>query len=135
MKKPTLLAGGLLAVVFTAGAAAGVAGDRWLSPSAESGVRVTRDFSTILDELDLGTDQRRQAQTLLEQSAPRSEAILRDVAEQLQQVADSVDAELRELLSPTQRAKLDSLRRGPLFVIKRKSSGGTTVDTVARPNP
>lgn len=134
-RRPALVAGALLALVFAAGAVAGIAADRWFSPRSAPGTRITRDFSAVLDALDLDADQRRQAQALLENSAPRSETILREVAEQLQLVADSVDAELRKILTPAQRARLDSLGRGPLFVIKRKSAEGTTVDTLGRSRP
>jgi hypothetical protein len=56
---------------------------------------------------------------------------MREVAERLQIVSDSVDAELRAVLTPEQRARLDSQRRAPMFMIKRKMPGSaTTVDTV-----
>jgi hypothetical protein len=67
----------------------------------------------------------------MERSAPRSERAMRDVAERLQNVSDSVDAELRAILTPSQRARLDSLRRQPMFMLKRKTRGNaTTVDTL-----
>jgi len=51
-------------------------------------------------------------------------------------VADSVDAELRAILTPTQRARLDSLRRQPVFMLKRKTRGtGTKIDTVFPSRP
>lgn len=54
-----------------------------------------------------------------------------EVAERLRAASDSVDAELRAILTTEQRARLDSLRRQPMFMIKRKTAGNvTTVDTV-----
>ena len=56
---------------------------------------------------------------------------MRELAERLQNVSDSLDAELRAILTPPQRARLDSLRRRPLFMLKRKTPGSaTTVDTL-----
>ncbi len=129
-RRPVLVASLLLACAFAAGAAGGMAADRWLPPPDDTDIRITRDFSGLFDALRLSTDQRRQARVLMEQSAPRSEAVLRQVAEQLRSVADSVDGELRKLLTPAQRARLDSLRRGPVFVLKRKTARGTVVDTL-----
>jgi len=47
-------------------------------------------------------------------------------------VADSVDAELRTILTPEQRLRLDSLKREPRFILKRKvvTPIGTKVDTL-----
>jgi hypothetical protein len=59
-----------------------------------------------------------------------------DMADRLRAVADSVDAELRQILTPEQRTRLDSLRvNGPQFMLKRKrvTPTGTTVDTVRFP--
>ena len=56
---------------------------------------------------------------------------MRDVAERLRAVSDSVNAELRAILATEQRARLDSLRHPAVFLIKRKTPGNaTTVDTV-----
>lgn len=134
--QPRLLAGALLLLTFGAGMVAGSAAHRWIGPPAAMAARFGRDVSGVLDALDLTPAQRVQARALLEGNAPRSEAVLREAAEQLRFVADSVDAELRKILTPAQQAKLDSLRREPVFVIKRKAAGGrTTVDTLRRAGP
>ena len=121
----------LLALAFVAGAAAGVTIDRLFPPESIPGTRITRDMSGPLDRLDLTPQQRAQADSIMERSAPRAERAMRDVAERLQNVSDSLDAELRAILTPPQRARLDSLRRQPIFMLKRKSSGSKmTVDTL-----
>jgi Spy/CpxP family protein refolding chaperone len=121
----------LLAVAFVAGAAAGVAADRLLTPKTTVRARITRDMSGTLDKLGLSPEQRARAEAIIERSAPRSEQAMRDIAERLQSVSDSVDAELRAILTVEQRARLDSLRRQPVFMLKRKTSGSaTTVDTL-----
>lgn len=125
--------GALLALALAAGVALGVAADRWLAPAPIVRTRIIRDMSGVLDSLRLTPEQRTRAEAILEASAPRSEEAMRAAAERLRMVADSVDAELRAILTPEQRSRLDGLRREPLFMIKRKTpGGGTTVDTVRR---
>jgi len=121
----------LLALAFIAGAAAGVTADRLLAPKTVVRARITRDMSGTLDKLGLTPEQRARADSIIERSAPRSEQAMRDVAERLQSVSDSVDAEVRAILTVEQRTRLDSLRRQPMFMLKRKTRGSaTTVDTL-----
>lgn len=121
----------LLAMAFVAGAAAGVTVDRLVTSQPALSARVTRDMSGPLDKLELTPQQRAQADSITERSAPRSERAMREVAERLQNVSDSLDAELRAILTPPQRARLDSLRRQPIFMLKRKTTGSkTSVDTL-----
>jgi len=125
------IAWSLLALAFVAGAAAGVTADRLFAPSPARGTRITRDMSGPLDKLELTPKQRAQADSIMERSAPRAERAMREVAERLQNVSDSLDAEVRAILTPSQRARLDSLRRQPMFMLKRKAPGSaTTVDTL-----
>jgi Spy/CpxP family protein refolding chaperone len=121
----------LLLLAFIAGVSAGVAGDRFLAPRVMIRAKIG-DMSGVFDKLELTADQRRQAEAIVERSAPRSEAIMIDVAERLRAVADSVDNDLRAILTPVQRARLDSLRSDSRLVLKRKTvtPRGTTVDTV-----
>jgi len=121
----------LLALAFIAGAAAGVTADRLLAPKTTVRARITRDMSGALDKLGLTREQRARADSIIERSAPRSEEAMREIAERLQSVSDSVDAKVRAILTVEQRARLDSLRRQPMFMLKRKTRGsGTTVDTL-----
>ena len=127
------LAWSLLALAFVAGAAAGVTVDRLVATEPVLRTRITRDMSGPLDKLELTPQQRAQADSIMERSAPHAERAMRDVAERLQSVSDSLDAELRAILTPPQRARLDSLRRQPLFMLKHKGPGSaTTVDTLFR---
>jgi Spy/CpxP family protein refolding chaperone len=122
----------LLLVTFVAGAAAGISGDRLVSARKITiKTRVASDMSGVLDRLGLTPEQRVQADSIIARSAPRTEEVMREVATRLRDVADSVDRELRAVLTPTQRTKLDSLRHEPTFMLKRKKTGtGTTVDTL-----
>jgi uncharacterized membrane-anchored protein YjiN (DUF445 family) len=121
----------LLALAFVAGAVVGVAADRMLTPKTTMRARITRDMSGTLDKLGLSPEQRARAEAIIERSAPRSEQAMREIAERLQSVSDSVDAEVRTILTVEQRSRLDSLRRQPIFMLKRKTSGSAmTVDTL-----
>ena len=125
------IAGALLVLAFVAGAAVGVTADRLLTPKPAIRARITRDLSGVLDKLGLTPQQRTQANAIVKRSGPRTEEAMLEVAERLRTVSDLVDAELRAILTTEQRARLDSLRRQPMFMIKRKMSGsGTKVDTV-----
>lgn len=121
----------LLALVFVAGAAAGVAADRLLVPRPVLRTRIVNDISGVLDRLGLTPEQRRQADEIVQRRGSRTEDAMRALAERLRSEADSVDAALRAILTTEQRARLDSLRRHPVFMLKRKGPGnGITVDTV-----
>ena len=119
----------LLLLTFVAGAAAGIAGGNLLRPREP---RVKLQMSAVLDRLDLTPEQRRQADAILARSAPRSQAIIADLTERLRAVADSVDVELRGILTAEQRARLDGMRSERRLMMKRKVVGpeGARVDTV-----
>jgi Spy/CpxP family protein refolding chaperone len=125
----------LLATVFVAGIAVGVIGDRLATrepfPMSMSVVRT--ESHPIIDLLELTPDQRPQAEAILSRQAPRSEQLMLGLADSLRVLSDSVDAELRRILTPAQRARLDSLRLADTkLIMKRKvmTPGGATVDTV-----
>lgn len=121
----------LVLLAFVAGASAGILGDRLVLPRLR--IRATLDdMSRVLDRLDLTPEQRRQADSIVSRSEPRSREVLLELGERLQRVADSVDAELRTILTPDQRVRLDSLRTEPRLMLKRKTMmpGGQRVDTL-----
>lgn len=121
----------LIALAFVAGAAAGAAVDRYLHRGMTVRTRIVHDMSGVVDQLGLTAAQRAQAQAILDRSAPRSHEVMLEVGARLRSISDSVDAELRSILTPDQRLKLDSLRRPPTLMLRRKDPGGaTSVDTV-----
>lgn len=129
--RSTLIGIALIALAFAAGAAAGAAVDRYLNRGMMIRTRIVGDMSGILDQLGLTAAQRTQAQAILDRSAPRSREVMLEVGARLRSISDSVDAELRSILTPAQRLKLDSLRRPAKLVLRRKDpSGATSVDTV-----
>lgn len=121
----------LVLMAFIAGASAGVVGDRVLARRIL--VRATLgDMSDVLDRLDLTPEQRRQADSIVLHSEPRSREVLIELGERLRRVADSVDNELRAILTPRQRLRLDSLRTDSRLLLKRKvlTPTGARVDTL-----
>jgi hypothetical protein len=127
-KKLSVAVATLVVLAFVTGASAGVAGDRLVAPRLT--IRTTLgDMSGTLDRLGLTTEQRRQADAIVARSAPRSREVLIELGERLRLVADSVDAELRSILTAEQRLRLDSLRTAPRLMLKRKLDG-QKVDTI-----
>jgi Spy/CpxP family protein refolding chaperone len=132
-RSPRLIGAALLLAAFIAGAAAGLAFDRVVRPEPRLKTFVVADMSRVLDRLDLTTQQRAKADSILQRRAPTTERMMLDVADRLRGLSDSVDAELRAILTPQQRVRLDSLRGERKIMLKRKTmgAGGTTVvDTV-----
>ena len=127
-KKLSVAVATLVVLAFVTGASAGVAGDRLVAPRLT--IRTTLgDMSGTLDRLGLTTEQRRQADAIVARSEPRSREVLIELGERLRLVADSVDAELRSILTAEQRLRLDSLRTAPRLMLKRKLDG-QKVDTI-----
>jgi hypothetical protein len=118
----------LLLVVFVAGAAAGIGVDRAAHPRQV--LRLKTGMPEILGRLGLSPAQRRAADSILVRSVPRAEAAMREMVPRLGAIADSLDAELRAILTPAQRVRLDSLGGHRLLLLKRKT--GAKVDTVSR---
>lgn len=120
-----------LLATFLAGAAAGAAMTRLFSRTQMNATLKTGDMSAVLDDLQLSSEQRLTADSILARSEPQTEATMRELAERLARIADSVDAQLRATLTPEQRRRLDQMQRKQLFVLKHKSkTGSEVVDTV-----
>src|ERR1041384_6058259 len=69
---------------------------------------VARDLSPVLEKLSLTADQRTRIDSILARRSPASESVMIELAAHLRAVSDSVDRELRAILTPGQRARLDS---------------------------
>jgi hypothetical protein len=133
---PKRLAGLLLLVVFCAGIALGVAADRLLRSERPPRTMLGSSMAGVLDRLDLTPEQRSRAETILQRHTPRTEDLMAELATRLAAESDSLDAELRALLSTAQRELLDSLRTRQPIVLRRKQPGpgGTSVvDTIFPP--
>ena len=129
------LFGVLVAVVFVAGIAVGVISDRLAirSPGIAMPLIKTPGMSGVMNSIELTPQQRAQAESIVLRRSPRSESLMIELGQQLHAVSDSIDAELRLILTPAQRARLDSLRiPQPQLMIKRQvqTPSGITVDTI-----
>jgi len=123
----------LLAVTFLAGLIAGIAVEKKFSPHLKSQRMIYAvPVGTVLDGLDLTSAQRAQADSIMRERGPRSDAAMREAAVRLEAISDSVDSLLRSILTSSQLARLDSLRGHPTLMLKRKTNDGktTVVDTV-----
>src|SRR5258705_4463820 len=132
-RNPRQIGAALLLAAFIAGAAVGFAFDRVVRPGPGLKTFVVSDMSGVLDRLELSNQQRAQADSILQRRAPTTERMMLDVADRLRGLSDSVDLELRGILTSQQRARLDSLRGERKLLLKRKTmgaGGATVVDTV-----
>ena len=123
----------LLGLIFAAGIAAGVAADRVLGAGQVLRVKLETRDAGVLDKLGLTPEQQERAEAIMARRAPRTEAMMLEVGERLQLIADSVDAEFRAILTPVQRIRLDALRAGQRLLLKRKVTrpdGSIVTDTV-----
>jgi hypothetical protein len=133
-----LLVGVVLAVVFVsgavAGAAAGVVVDRNTMPYRVIKTRLDGGLSQLYERLNLTSEQRALADSVVARRAPLTEQLMRETADRMRAISDSVDAEFRAHLSPAQRATLDSLKQRQTLILKRKTpAGATIIDTVRQP--
>ena len=124
----------LLLAVFAAGVGAGIGLDRALESGSKLETRLSTGMPAVLGRLGLTPEQRRAVDSLLERSGPRAQAVMTEMVPRLGAIADSLEAELRRILTPAQRVRLDSLGGRGLLILKRKSSGpgGLKVDTLLR---
>jgi hypothetical protein len=111
-KRRTYLAAMTLVVVFLAGMMAGYAmhGSR---PPEQRRVqrRVAIGEPLSLDSLSLSADQRRRADSIIAAIQPATDSIINALVPRVRMLTDSVDRALREILTPSQRERLDALRR------------------------
>jgi len=132
-KNPRLIGSALLLAVFISGLAVGLALDHVARQEPRLKTVVVADMSRVLDRLELTAGQRAQADSIIQRRAPTTERMMLDVADRLRGVSDSLDAELRAILTPQQRARLDSLRSERKIILRRKTvgaDGDTVIDTV-----
>jgi len=106
----------LLAVTFIAGLIAGIALDKRYEPHLRSRQAVLAfPTASVLDQLLLTPAQQVRADSITNQREPRSEAVMQQTTAHLDAISDSIDNELLSILTPSQRARLDSLRSGRIL--------------------
>ncbi len=111
----------LLAVAFVVGGLAGGAVERVravksapaFGPPAGAMMRPgfgrEGELPPMFLRLDLTEEQRARIQEILEESRPRTEALMEEMMPRLKAETDSVRERIREVLTPEQAAKLDSI--------------------------
>lgn len=100
---------GTFAVVFAAGAAAGIAWQRSRAEEPLFRVHVKEGRVEAFDRLGLTADQRRRIERIFLDAQPRTDAVLRDALPRLRAVTDSVNAEIHAVLTPEQSRRLGRL--------------------------
>ena len=102
-----------MAGVFLAGLLLGLAIARWRSPASPAG---SGDLSEALAELDLTADQRARIDHILTSGQGRTDRVLEEVLPRVQAVVDSVDGEIRHVLTDRQRVRLEEIRQRHVIV-------------------
>lgn len=122
-----------VAGVFLAGLFAGLAVARWSSPAADP-APIAAGITTSLDALDLTPEQSQQIERILAGSQARTDRALEEVLPRLRAVVDSVDGEIRAVLTEDQRVRFEELRRHRVVrrrVMRGDSIVAETADTFA----
>ncbi|HEX9728255.1 MAG TPA: hypothetical protein VGA37_07120 [Gemmatimonadales bacterium] len=125
----------LVAIAFAAGVLAGFAGERVRATRArpalerapwERGAFRQRSprggIPGFYEQLGLSDDQRAQIHRIVEANQPRTEAVIAQSMPLILATMDSVRLEIREVLTPAQRARLDSIT--PPIRHRRMGPGG-----------
>ena len=134
MMSPRAVAVLAFAATFAAGAASMHMVGRW---SRRTAAPLSNDgWTPVADRLQLTPRQREQVDEIFARYQPSTDAILASLAPRLATVSDSIHRDIERVLTPEQRTRLLELRRPATFVLRRKTLGGTRVDTLrVPPNP
>jgi Spy/CpxP family protein refolding chaperone len=119
-----LLALGVFAALFAAGAAAGIAWERTRAETPMFRVHVNGGDARIdaLEELGLTDAQRRRIEQVFARAQPRTDAALRETLPRLRAVTDSINAEIQAVLTPEQRRRLGRVAPRRVFELPSDSS-------------
>lgn len=129
----------LLAVAFVVGGLCGAAVTRMVPPrpgfvTLPGPVEVS-GVPPVYEELGLSAGQRARVEQILRSARPETDSLVRATLPRLRALADSIDGEIRAVLTPEQRRELD--RRfpqgimgpagGPAVGIELSGPGGTII--------
>ena len=107
----------LIIVIFVVGVLAGGAAER-IRASREKPMRPFRQPGELprpFAHLGLTDEQREQISEIFESSRPRADSVLQELMPHLRQINDSIQAEIRDVLTPEQVEMLDEeFERGGL---------------------
>ena len=130
MKRVWTLSTMLLLVVFFAGTLTGAA-TLDASPRFARAERISVGSSEGLGALDLSPGQRASFDAIMARHQPKADSIIQAAMNDLLILMDSMDVEVRAVLSPDQIAAFDSLRAaGPRVRAVRRTLGpdGNVID-------
>jgi Spy/CpxP family protein refolding chaperone len=105
-----LLTALLLVAMFASGTLTGAALTLWVRPD-HHGPPGPPPFGPLpIDELGLSPEQQRRADAIFERHRPELDAILQEGFPKVRKVNDQIESEIREILTPEQRTRLDELK-------------------------
>ncbi|MEY4548034.1 MAG: hypothetical protein RL685_4229 [Pseudomonadota bacterium] len=106
-----LLTGLLLVGTFAFGSVTGVALTLWARSDLRGPPPGPPPFGPLpLQELGLSAEQRARADAIFEQHRPELDAIRQEGFPKVRRINEQLESEVRELLTPEQRARLDVLK-------------------------
>ena len=118
------------ALAFVVTFAAGAASMRAAEVLSLQAKPVAHEWSDAATKLQLTAEQRRLADSVFARFQPSTDAVLVSLAPRLAVISDSIQAELDSILTADQRRLLRSMQRGPTYMIRRKTIGGSRIDTL-----
>jgi Spy/CpxP family protein refolding chaperone len=98
----------VIVATFLSGAVAGAGAYHWFAP--QRGHPHHPHFGPLA-ELDLSPEQDTEAKAIMERYRPELEAVMRETFPKVRAVHARIDAELRSILNPAQRAKFEAFQR------------------------
>jgi Spy/CpxP family protein refolding chaperone len=105
----------LIALVFAVGVLAGGATER-IRASREKPMRPFRQMGDLprpFARLGLTEEQRTEISAIFERGRPQTDSVLQELMPHLQAINDSIQAQIREVLTPEQAELLDETFGGP----------------------
>jgi len=105
-----LLSAAIVLASFLAGAATGVGFYRWVAPHGPP-PRERFSLPPHFAALGLSPEQERQAAAILERHRPEMDALIRESYPRMQAIVERTHDELRQILTPAQRARFEEIEK------------------------
>ena len=123
------------ALAFVATFAAGAASMRAVEAISLYAKPAPREWSDAANKLALTPEQRLRIDSVFARYQPSTDAVLASLAPRLAIISDSIQVEMDSILTADQRQQLKAMQSGPKYMIRRKTIGGSRVDTLRVPPP
>jgi hypothetical protein len=115
----------VLLAVFAAGVAAGIEWSKVRGNGVSVNVRMSTRLPSELTALGLSKAQEDSLRTIIIAGQRRTRSVLREIENRLTPVVDSVESEVRSVLTPEQRARFDASH-------KKRRIDRVEIDTTVR---